>query len=64
MSRVRRRHWEEAFFKGLMRLTLFVVLGMLGLIVFTVVRKGIHAMSWDMLTQTPGRILPGRQAAS
>lgn len=52
MSRVRRRHWEEAFFKALMRLTLFVVLGMLGLIVFTVVRKGIHAMSWDMLTQT------------
>lgn len=52
IGRTRRRHWEEAFFKGLMRLTLFIVLGMLGLIVFTVVRKGINAMSWDMLTQT------------
>jgi phosphate transport system permease protein len=52
ISRRRRRHWEETFFKGLMRLTLILVLGVLGLIVFTVVRKGINAMSWGMLTQT------------
>ncbi len=52
MNRRRRRHWEEAFFKGLMRLTLFVVLGMLALIIYTVVHRGIDAMSWDMLTQT------------
>jgi phosphate transport system permease protein len=52
ISRRQRRHWEEAFFKGLMRLTLIAVLAMLGLIVFTVVRKGFHAMSLDMLTQT------------
>jgi ABC-type phosphate transport system permease subunit len=52
INRRQRRHWEEAFFKGLMRLTLFIVLGMLGLIVFTVVRKGFRAMSLDMLTQT------------
>jgi phosphate transport system permease protein len=52
INRRQRRHWEEAFFKGLMRLTLFAVLGVLGLIVFTVVRKGFRAMSLDMLTQT------------
>ncbi|RPJ01655.1 MAG: ABC transporter permease subunit [Chloroflexi bacterium] len=52
MTRKRRRHWEEAFFKGLMRLTLFGVLGMLALIVYTVIQRGIDAMSWDMLTQT------------
>jgi phosphate transport system permease protein len=52
LSRTRRRHWEETFFKGLMRLTLIAVLGLLGMIILTVVRKGIHAMSLDMLTQT------------
>jgi phosphate transport system permease protein len=52
ITRRRRRHWEEAFFKGLMRLTLLTVLGMLGLIVYTVIRRGINAMSLDMLTQT------------
>lgn len=52
ISRTQRRHWEEVFFKALMRLILILVLGMLGLIIFTVVRKGMHAMSWDMLTQS------------
>ena len=52
INHTQRRHWEEAVFKGLMRLTLFVVLGMLGLIVFTIVRKGFRAMSLEMLTQT------------
>jgi phosphate transport system permease protein len=52
MTRARRRHWEETFFKGLMRLTLFGVLGLLGLILLTVVRKGIGAVNWQMLSQT------------
>jgi phosphate transport system permease protein len=52
INRRQRRHGEEAFFKGLMRLTLFIVLGILGLIIFTVVRKGFRAMSLDMLTRT------------
>jgi phosphate transport system permease protein len=54
MTRTRRRHWEEAFFKGVMLLTLFVILGMLTLILFTVIRKGLSAMNWQMLTQTSG----------
>lgn len=54
MNRVQRRHWEEAFFKGIMRLTLLVALGLLAAIVFTVIRKGMHAMNWQMLTRTSG----------
>lgn len=54
MNRVQRRHWEEAFFKGSMRLTLLVALGLLAAIVFTVIRKGMHAMNWQMLTRTSG----------
>jgi phosphate transport system permease protein len=54
MNRIQRRHWEEAFFKGIMRLTLFVVMGLLVVILFTVIRKGMNAMNWQMLTQTSG----------
>lgn len=52
MKRKQRRHLEERFFKAIMRLSLFVALGVLGLIVLTVTRKGINAMSWEMLTQS------------
>jgi phosphate transport system permease protein len=51
MTHRQRRHLEERLFKGLMRLSLFVALGVLGLIVVTVIRKGIGALSWNMLTQ-------------
>ncbi len=54
MTRTRRRHWEETVFKGIMRLTLFIVLGLLTVILFTVIRKGLGAMNWQMLTQTSG----------
>lgn len=54
MTRTKRRHWEEIFFKGIMRLTLIVVLGLLSVILFTVIRKGIGAMNWQMLSQTSG----------
>ena len=52
MNRLQRRHWEEAFFKGLMRLTLLGVMGLLSLILVTVIRKGVGAMDWQMLTET------------
>ena len=52
INRRQRRRWEQAFFKGLMRLTLFIVLGMLGLIVFTVVRNPFRTINLAMLTQT------------
>ncbi len=51
MNRLQRRHLEERFFKALMRFSLFLALAILGLIVYTVVRKGIGALSWKMITQ-------------
>jgi phosphate transport system permease protein len=51
MNRLQRRHLEERFFKALMRFSLLLALAILGLIMYTVVRKGIGALSWNMLTQ-------------
>ncbi len=51
MSRNQRRHLEEHLFKFIMRAALFVTLGMLAVILFTVVRKGIGAMSWSMISE-------------
>jgi phosphate transport system permease protein len=35
-----------------MRLSLFGALGFLGLILFTILRKGLNALSWEMLSQS------------
>ncbi|HEX3052047.1 MAG TPA: PstA family ABC transporter permease [Aggregatilineaceae bacterium] len=51
MNRNQRRHLEERLFKFIMRAALFVTLGMLAAILFTVVRKGIGAMSWSMISE-------------
>jgi phosphate transport system permease protein len=51
MKRTRRRHLEERIFKTIMRLSLFAALGVLTLIIFTVVRKGVSALSWNMVTE-------------
>ena len=47
------QHIEEGFFKLLMMVSLFVVAGSLGIILWTVISKGIPGMSLAMLTQTP-----------
>jgi phosphate transport system permease protein len=52
MNRRQRRHLEERFFKGVMRLSLFLALGVLGLIIVTVTQKGIGSLSWSMLTKS------------
>jgi phosphate transport system permease protein len=52
MTRLQRRHLEERLFKGIMRLSLFGALGFLGLILFTILRKGLNALSWEMLSQS------------
>ena len=52
MNRQRRRHLEQRVFTTIMRLSLFLALGVLGLILVTVVRKGLGALSWNMLTQS------------
>jgi len=50
---MKRRHIEEYFFKTLMLISLALVTGSLGLIVATVVIKGLPALDLAMLTQTP-----------
>ena len=44
---------EEGFFKVLMLVSLWIVIGSLILIVGTVVWRGLPAMNWAMITQTP-----------
>jgi phosphate transport system permease protein len=50
---MKRRHVEERFFKALMLLSCLTVAGGLSAILLTVIAKGLPAMSWAMLTQTP-----------
>jgi phosphate transport system permease protein len=53
MNRKQKRRWEEAFFKGVMRGSLLLIAAVLGLIVVSITWKGIGALNWQMLTQTP-----------
>jgi len=48
-----RRHIEEAILKGLMLFSFLVVAGALVLILGTVLVKGLPALNWQMITQTP-----------
>lgn len=48
-----KRHIEEAIVKVLMYLSFLIVTGSLGLILWTVLVKGLPALNWQMLTQTP-----------
>lgn len=48
-----KRHIEEAILKGLMLVSFLVVAGALVLILGTVLVKGLPALGWQMVTQTP-----------
>ena len=48
-----RRHIIEAVMKTLMQLALFIVAGTLGLILWTIISRGLPALTWDMVTQVP-----------
>lgn len=48
------RKLEEKIFKTLMRIATLVILGTLLLIFIAIIKRGIPAMSWDMLTKIPG----------
>lgn len=48
-----KRHIEEAILKGLMLFSFLVVVGALVLILGTVLVKGLPALNWQMITQTP-----------
>jgi phosphate transport system permease protein len=51
---MRKRKFEEWFFKFLMVLSTIIVAGSFFLIVGTIFYKGAPYMTWDMLTKTPG----------
>jgi phosphate transport system permease protein len=47
------RKTEERIFIALMVLSTTFILGVLALIIYTIFAKGIHAMSWEMVTRVP-----------
>ena len=53
-----KKHWHrrrvvEVFVKGLMFVSFVIVAACLGLILWTVVSKGLPALTWSMVSQTP-----------
>jgi phosphate transport system permease protein len=52
-KRWRRRHIVETFMKSLMFVSFIIVAGCLGLILWTVITKGLPALNWDMVSKTP-----------
>ena len=48
-----RRHVEESFFRVLMLLSFILVAGSLATILVTVIVKGLPALNWQMISQTP-----------
>ena len=48
-----RRHLMELFIMTIMRVSFVIVAGALGLILWTIISRGIPAMNWDMVTQVP-----------
>jgi phosphate transport system permease protein len=52
-KRWQRRHVIEAIMKGLMLASFVIVAGSLALILWIVVLRGLPALTWDMVSQTP-----------
>lgn len=52
-KRWERRHIMEAMMKGLMILSFVIVTGSLALILWTIIVRGLPALTWDMITQSP-----------
>ena len=50
---LQRRHLVEAIMKTIMRASLVIVAGALGLILWTIISRGLPALTWDMVTQSP-----------
>lgn len=48
-----RRHLTELFMKTIMRVALVIVAGALGLILWTIITRGLPSLSWSMVTQIP-----------
>ncbi len=52
-KRWQRRRIVEAFVKGLMFVSFVIVAACLGLILWTVISKGLPSLNWAMISQTP-----------
>lgn len=52
-NRRQKRYLQELFIKILMIASFIVVAGSLALILWTVLKKGLPALNWQMITQTP-----------
>ncbi|HET9910877.1 MAG TPA: phosphate ABC transporter permease PstA [Anaerolineales bacterium] len=55
---MKKKHWQkrhlvELFMKTIMRVSFVIVASALGLILWTIISRGLPALSWDMLTQVP-----------
>ena len=56
--RLKKKHWQrrhlvELMIKTIMRVSLFVVAAALGLILWTILSRGLPAMSWQMISDVP-----------
>ncbi len=47
------RKLEEQFFKILMYISTAIIIGVLGYILFVIVRRGLPSLSWDMISKVP-----------
>lgn len=47
------KHIEERFFKWLTRIATLALIVLLGSIIFEIFKKGLPALSWDMVSQVP-----------
>src|SRR5512145_2379861 len=47
------RKLEEKIVKNLMRLSTFIIFGALILILYTIIKRGLPALNWDMITKIP-----------
>ncbi|MBI5840602.1 MAG: phosphate ABC transporter permease PstA [Chloroflexi bacterium] len=50
---LQKRHLVELFMKTIMRVSFVIVAGALGLILWTIISRGLPALTWDMVTQVP-----------
>jgi phosphate transport system permease protein len=48
-----RRHLMELFMKTIMRIALLIVAGALGLILWTIIARGLPSLTWEMVSQVP-----------
>jgi len=50
---MKQRYLEERFFKVLMFFASLLIIAVLGLIIFSIMNKGLRVLTWEMVSQTP-----------